>query len=290
MKYPLSSIKTTIYSFLVLTIGSMLAAFSIEAFLLPNKILDGGVVGISMILAYLFPVRLAIFVVLINIPFLILGYIQLGKGFFIKSVYSIACFSIMLELFHGYDQVTNETILSVIYGGLFLGAGVGIVIKNGGCLDGTEALGILINRKFSISVGKFVLVCNVIIYSVAGLLFGLDRAMFSLLTYFITSKVVDYVNEGLEQGKAVMIITDHGKDITDRIFYELGRTVTILEGEGMVSGKKVVLYCVVTRFELFQMKKIVQEDEGSAFMTITDVSEIVGQHVKGTKRLSKEEA
>ena len=201
-------------------------------------------------------------------------------------------FSIFLEIFKPLQQFTDEMLLAVCFGGVILGAGVGLVIRFGGCLDGTESVAILINRKFSFPVGRTVLIFNVIIYAIAGFLFGFDRAMYSLLTYFITSRILDLVETGLEQAKAAMIITDEGEEIANQIYQHLGRTVTMLEGEGLISGKKVVLYCVLTRMEIFELKKVIHSVDASAFVTVSDVSEIIGNHIKKTEKkvLSTDEA
>ena len=201
-------------------------------------------------------------------------------------------FSIFLEIFKPLQQFTDEMLLAVCFGGVILGAGVGLVIRFGGCLDGTESVAILINRKFSFPVGRTVLIFNVIIYAIAGFLFGFDRAMYSLLTYFITSRILDLVETGLEQAKAAMIITDEGEEIANQIYQHLGRTVTMLEGEGLISGKKVVLYCVLTRMEIFELKKVIHSADASAFVTVSDVSEIIGNHIKKTEKkvLSTDEA
>ena len=159
---------------------------------------------------------------------------------------------------------------------------MGLVIRFGGCLDGTETVAILLNKKFKLPVGKVVLIFNVIIFISAGFVFDFERAMYSLLTYFITSKALDVIESGLEQTKAAMIITDDAKEISHLIYKRLGRTVTIMEGEGLVSGKKVVLYCVMTRFEVHELKDIVNSTDASAFIAISDVSEIIGNHVKRT--------
>ncbi len=179
--------------------------------------------------------------------------------------------------------MTEEYLLAVSFGGVILGVGVGIVIKFGGCLDGTETVAILLNRKFKVPVGKVVLIFNVVIFSAAGFFFGFDRAMYSLLTYFITSRVLDIVENGTDQAKAAMIITNDAKQIAEQIYKRLGRTVTIMEGEGLVSGKKVILYCVLTRFEVRELREIINAVDSSAFIAISDVSEIIGRHIKKTE-------
>ena len=270
-------------SFLLITLGATLAALALEIFLVPNNIIDGGIIGISIMISYITKVKLSTLTFVLNIPFLILGYKQLGKSFLIKAAYAMLVFSVLLEQFKPVPELTNDILLATVFGGLLLGIGVGFVIKFGACLDGTEVVAILINKKTSFSVGQVVMFLNFFIYSTSGLLFGWDRALYSILTYFITFKIIDMVSEGFEQAKAAMIITNHGEEIANSIYKHLGRTVTMLEGEGLISGKKVVLYAVVTRIEIPELKRIVAADDYSAFVTITDVNEIVGKHIKKKK-------
>ena len=264
--------------FVMLTLGAVIAAFAIEEFLVPNTILDGGVIGIGIMINNLTGISLSILTIVLNVPFLIIGSRQLGKMFIVKAGYSMIVFSVFVEIFKPLENATSETILAVCFGGVILGLGVGIIIKFGGCLDGTETVAIMLNKKKDWPVGRLVLGMNLIIYSIAGMLFGLDRAMYSLLTYFITSKVLDMVESGLE--KAAMIITDDAREVADKIYKQLGRTVTIMQGKGMISGNKTVLYCVLTRFEIGELKSIIRSIDSSAFVTVTDVAEIIGNHIK----------
>jgi len=276
--------KQWIVPLFFITVGAVIAAFALEEFLVPFTILDGGVVGISMIISQLSGLPLGILTIVLNIPFMILGYKRLGKRFLIKAIYAMVIFSVFLGVFEHMKAVTEQEILVVVFGGVLLGVGVGLILRHGGCLDGTEIVAMLLSQRTEFSVGQIVLFFNIVIYSVAGFLFGPDRALYSLLTYFITSKIIDLVENGMEQGKSVMIITDHGKDIADAIYSQLGRTCTQMEGTGMVSnGKKTVLYCVITRVEVPAIKKIINDADVSAFMTISDVSEIVGNHIKRKK-------
>ena len=270
-------------SFLLITVGATLAAIALEIFLVPNNIIDGGIIGISIMVSYITKIKLSVLTFVLNIPFLILGYKQLGKSFLIKAAYAMIVLSLLLEELKPVPELTNDVLLATVFGGLLLGIGVGFVIKFGACLDGTEVVAILINKKTSFSVGQVVMFLILFIYSTAGFLFGWDRALYSILTYFITFKIIDMVSEGFEQAKAAMIITNHGEEIANSIYKHLGRTVTMLEGEGLISGKKVVLYAVVTRIEIPELKRIVAADDYSAFVTITDVNEIVGKHIKKKK-------
>ena len=276
--------KQWIVPLFMITVGAIVAAFALEEFLVPFTILDGGVVGISMIISQLWGIPLGVLTIALNIPFMIVGFKRLGIRFLIKAIYAMAVFSSFLGVFEDMKEVTNQEILVVVFGGVLLGVGVGLILRYGGCLDGTEIVAMLLSHHMEFSVGQIVLFFNIIIYAVAGFLFGPDRALYSLLTYFITSKIIDFVENGMEQGKSVMIITDHGQEIADAIYTQLGRTCTQMEGRGMVSsGKKTVLYCVITRVEVPAIKKIINDADVSAFMTISDVSEIVGNHIKKKK-------
>ena len=274
----------TFIDYVMLAIGAIIAAFAIEEFLVPNTILDGGVIGIGIMIKNLTGISLSILTIVLNVPFLLIGMRKLGKMFVVKSAFSMAVFSVFVEIFAPLANATSETLLAVSFGGVILGIGVGLVIRFGGCLDGTETVAILLNKKFKIPVGQTVLIFNIEIYAVAGVLFGFDRAMYSLLTYFITSKVLDIVETGMDQAKAAMIITDEADVIAEKIYQTLGRTVTIMHGEGMVSGKKTVLYCVLTRFEIRELKNIINSVDTSAFVTVSDVSEIIGNHIKRTEK------
>ena len=270
--------------YIMLAVGAVIAAFAIEEFLVPNTILDGGVIGIGIMIRNLTGISLSILTIVLNLPFLLIGMRKLGKMFVVKAAFSMAVFSVFVGVFAPLANATQETLLAVSFGGVILGLGVGIVIRYGGCLDGTETVAILLNKKFAIPVGQTVLIINIVIYAIAGVLFGFDRAKYSLLTYFITSKILDVVETGLDQAKAAMIITDEAEIIAEKIYQLLGRTVTIMHGEGMVSGKKTVLYCVVTRFEIRELKNIIRSLDTSAFVTVSDVSEIIGNHIKKTEK------
>lgn len=273
-------------SFIMLTTGSIIAAYALESFLIPNTILDGGVTGISIIVSKITNLPVSLLVLILNIPFVYIGYKNLGRGFLIRAVYSMVLFSVSLSVFRYYEPLTEQMLLATVFGGILLGVGVGLVIHFGGCVDGTESVALVISKKTTLSIGQVVLVFNLVIYSVAGLIFGLDRAMYSLLTYFITFKVIDFVSEGFEQVKAALIITEKGTDMAKEIYKRLGRTVTTIRGKGLISGDKEVMYCVLTRMEIYELRHIAEEMDESAFITILEVSDIIGQHIKSTQRLS----
>ena len=279
--------KDTILSYVIITIGTLIAAFAIDTLLIPNTILDGGVTGISMIISKLSGISLSILVLIINIPFVLVGYKHLGKYFLARTVYGMFTFALFLKLLEIIEPITNEILLATVFGGAMLGIGVGLVIRFGGCVDGTESVALVLTKKLNLSVGQIVLIFNLIIYSVAAFLFGIDRALYSILTYFITFKMIDLVSTGLEQTKSAIIITDKGKELAREIYNKLGRTTTMMEGKGLLSGDKEILYCVLTRIEIYELKKIVSEMDESAFISIGEVTDIIGNHIKSYSKKLK---
>ena len=248
-----------VINYALLALGSAIAAFAVEEFLVPNTILDGGVIGVGMMISHVTGIPLALLTVILNAPFVILGGIKLGRSFTARAVFSMATFSACVEFFDGWANATGETLLAVCFGGVLLGS-----------------------RKTNLAVGQMVLGMNIVIYGVAGVLFGVDRALYSLLTYFITSKVLDMVESEMDQVKAALIVTDDATEICKQIYNRMGRTVTIMDGEGMLSGKKKVLYCVITKYEVRELREVIDSVDHSAFVSISDISEIIGNHVKST--------
>lgn len=271
----------------MLTLGTIISSYAIEAFLIHNNILDGGVTGMSIIVSKLTSIPLSFLVLIISIPFFFVGFKNLGKGFLFRSIYTMLLFSLSLSLFELIEPATEEMLLATVFGGILLGVGTGLVIRFGGCLDGSESVALVLSKNTNLSVGQIILIFNLIIYSIAGFIFGLDSAMYSLLTYFITFKVIDFISEGLEQAKAALIITESGTSLSKEIYQKLGRTTTTLRGKGLISGQKEVLYCVLTRIEIYELKKIVANMDSSAFITILDVSDIIGNHIKSSNQIRK---
>lgn len=287
----MSTVKSNKYqeviTYVMLTVGCIIGAYALETILIPNTILDGGITGVSIIISKLSRIPLSLLVLILNIPFVYVGYKNMGRGFLIRTVYSMLLFSLSLTYFSYFDSLTDSILLATIYGGALLGLSVGLVIRAGGCVDGTESVALVVSKKTSLSVGQVVLFFNLVIYFVAGFIFGIDRALYSLLTYFITYKVIDMVSEGFEQAKAALIITDKGTDMANEIYKRLGRTVTKLRGKGLISGEKEVLYCVLTRIEVYELKRICQDMDQSSFISILEVSEIIGEHIKSYKKKNK---
>ncbi len=270
-----------IKKYLVLIIGSLIYSAGLEIFLVPNNIIDGGIVGISIMASYLTGIPFGVYMLVLNLPFLYLGYNQIGKTFAISTIISIIALSIFSEFLEPVPQITQDYFLAAIFGGIIAGAGVGLVIRQGGSLDGTEITAIILDRKTSFSVGEVVMFFNLFILGAAGFVFGWDKAMYSLVTYFIISKMIDVVLKGLDESYAVMIVSDEYEEIADALMHRLGRGVTYLHGQGAYTGDdKQVLYCVVTRLEVVKLKEIALEKDETAFVTINPVHDIVGGRFK----------
>jgi uncharacterized membrane-anchored protein YitT (DUF2179 family) len=245
----LSTKKIIKRTFFIL-LGAILMALGIEVFLVPNMIMDGGIVGISIILYNLTGIKLGVFIFLLNIPFFFLGF-------------------------------TQDVLLATVFGGIVLGAGVGLVIRFGGALDGSEILAILLNKKFPFSVGEFIMLFNVFIFAWGGFVLGWDRAMYSVLAYVIAFKTIDIVIDGFDESKSAWIISDKDKEIGNAILARLGRGVTYLKGEGGYSGDdKKVIFCIVTRLEEAKLKSIVEELDPTAFLAVADINEVRGGRFK----------
>lgn len=270
-----------IKKYLVLIIGSLIYSAGLEIFLVPNNIIDGGIVGISIMASYLTGIPFGVYMLVLNLPFLYLGYKQIGKTFAISTIISIIALSIFTEFLEPVPQITQDYFLAAIFGGIIAGAGVGLVIRQGGSLDGTEITAIILDRKTSFSVGEVVMFFNLFILGAAGFVFGWDKAMYSLVAYFIISKMIDVVLKGLDESYAVMIVSDEYEEIADALMHRLGRGVTYLHGQGAYTGDdKQVLYCVVTRLEVVKLKEIALEKDEAAFVTINPVHDIVGGRFK----------
>lgn len=274
-------LKEKIKRFSFITLGAILMAVALELFLVPNKLLDGGIVGISIMASHLLKIPLGLFIFLLNIPFFYLGYKQIGKTFALSTLYAITILSIGTALLHPVPPFADEKFLVTIFGGVILGLGVGLVIRYGGSLDGTEILAILISNKSPFSVGEIVMVINFFIYVAAGFIFTWESAMYSVIAYFIAFKTIDIVQQGLDESKSVWIISDQHEEIGDAINDRLGRGVTYLTGEGAYTGEdKKVIFCVITRLEEFKLKDIVNHYDESAFVAIGTVSEVKGGRFK----------
>jgi uncharacterized membrane-anchored protein YitT (DUF2179 family) len=263
--------------YLFLFLGAVLASIGIEEFLVPNKMIDGGITGISIITSYLTNFPLGIIIFALNIPFLVIGYKQIGKRFVAATLFSITILSIGVTVLKPFPGVTGDMLLAAVFGGIVLGLGVGLIIRFGGSLDGTEIVGIILDKRTGFSVGEVIMFFNIFILSSAGFFFGWDKAMYSLIAYFIAFKTIDLTIQGLDDTKEVKIISDKSEEIADVLMERLGLGVTFLKGKGGYSGEsKPVLYSLISRFEIAELKAIIDEIDEKAFVTISNIHEVMG--------------
>lgn len=265
---------------IIIMIGAILYSIGLEIFLIPNHIIDGGVVGISIMTNHFIDVPLGLLTFILNIPFFIIGYKQIGKTFTISTIFSVICYSIGVSILKPIPGITHDILLAAVFGGIIVGLGIGLIMRSGGSTDGTEVVAIILDKRINFSVGEIIMFFNFFILLSAGLIFGWDKAMYSLITYFIAIKVIDIIVEGIDESKAVIIISDKHEDISQAIMARLGRGMTYLYGKGGKEGEyKNVIYVVVSRLEISKLKSIVNGFDDDAFITIGSV-ETTGKSYK----------
>lgn len=269
-----------IIRFSFLTLGAFIAGFALEGFLIPNSMIDGGIVGISMMLSTITKANLGVIIVLINTPFIFLALKKLGKLFVTQTLFAIAMLGLSVNIFH-YHTATGDTLLATVFGGVILGIGVGIVLRNNAAMDGTEIISIRLAKKLGFSIGEIIMFFNVFIYTAAGFLYGWDKAMYSVLVYFIAYKVIDVVLEGLNESKSVTIISDKAEQIGTAIIKKLDVGVTYIVGKGGYTGaEKKIIYCVISRLEMTKLKELIKSIDQTAFLAVENVHEVEGVRIK----------
>jgi uncharacterized membrane-anchored protein YitT (DUF2179 family) len=277
--------ERTVKDFFFIIVGVMAAAFGLKGFLLPNKFLDGGVMGISLLVNLMTNVDLSLLVILLNIPFIVIGYTQVSKPFAFKTLIAIIGLALVLY-FVEFPLVTDDDLLIAVFGGFFLGAGIGLSIRGGSVLDGTEVLAIYTSRKTTLTVGDIILALNIIIFSVAAYLINVETALYAILTYLVASKTVDFVVHGIEEYTSVMIVSEKSEEIKDAITNKMGRGVTILKGKsgfgktGHRSKDLDIIYSVITRLELQKLKMEIAKIDEHAFVVENSVNDIKGGMIK----------
>jgi uncharacterized membrane-anchored protein YitT (DUF2179 family) len=279
------NIERTIKDIIFISLGVMAAGFGLKGFLLPNGFLDGGVMGISLLTNLLTDIDLSYLVVIINFPFIIIAYTQVSKKFAFRTLIAIILLAFVLALVE-FPLVTDDKLLIAFFGGFFLGLGIGLSIRGGSVIDGTEVLAIYSSRKTTLTVGDFILVLNIIIFSVAAYLINIETALYAILTYLVASKTVDFVVHGIEEYTSVMIVSERSDEIKEAIIERMGRGVTVLRGKGGY-GKKGhstkeydVIYSVITRLELQKLKTEIAKIDEDAFVVENSVNDIKGGMIK----------
>ncbi len=279
------TIRDYVRSGLFLILGVLSAAFGLKSFLMPNGFIDGGVMGISLLVNNKTDFPLAPLIIVFNLPFILLGWHQISKGFSVKSIAAIALLALAVAMIP-YPQVTDDKLLVSVFGGFFLGAGIGFTIRGGAVIDGTEMLAIFMSRKQSLTVGDFILVFNILIFSAAVFLLSVEVAMYAMLTYLAASRTVDFILEGVEEFTGVTIISPHSEEISEFIKNQMGRGLTIYSGKrgfGKRGDNEIandILFTVVTRLEISRLTNAIEKIDPNAFIVMQSIRDTKGGMVK----------
>jgi uncharacterized membrane-anchored protein YitT (DUF2179 family) len=268
-------------NFLLIVLGIFSTGFGLKGFLMSSRFIDGGVTGISMLLADVLHWPLAILIPLINLPFIILGYRQIGKKFALRGALAIAGLALCLA-FVNFPDVTPDKLLTAVFGGFFIGAGIGLAIRGGAVMDGTEVAALLVSKSSSLlRVGDVILILNVFIFAAAAFFLGIEAALYSILTYFAASRTVDFLLHGIEEYTAIIIISDLSETIRTAIVSDLRRGVTVYQGRGGQSNEpQDILFCVVTRLEIGTVRNTARDLDPNAFILVHPLSDVEGGQVK----------
>ena len=283
-KFRIAARRILLNSFLI-SLGVLSAGFGLKGFLLPNDFIDGGAVGISLLISNVTGVSLSILLVVVNLPFIILGYRTVGYEFAIKTALGIVALSIMVAVFT-YPQITEDKLLVSVFGGFFLGAGIGLAMRGGGVIDGTEVLAINLRKPLGMSIGDIILIVNVLIFSAAAYLISMEVALYSILTYLAASKTVDFLIDGIEEYTGVTIITNHPEEIRQMITEQMGRGVTIYKGErgfgkrGYQDHSLDIIYTVITRLEVSKLNAEIEKIDADAFVVMNSIRDTRGGMIK----------
>lgn len=269
---------------LLIGAGIASAAFGLESFLLPNNFIDGGATGISLLIAETQPVPLPVLLVLINIPFVFLGYKVIGKSFAVKTAIAIAALAICLATIH-FPEVTHDKLLVSVFGGFFLGTGIGLSVRGGAVIDGTEVLAIFLSRKLGTTIGDIIIIINILIFSAAAKLLSVETALYSMITYLVASRALDFVSEGIDEYTGVTIVSSHSEEIRTMIMDKLGRGLTVYKGKrGFGShGERNdidIIYTVITRLELNKLNTEIRIIDPNAFVVMNSVKDTKGGMIK----------
>ena len=270
--------------FILITLGIFSAAFGFKGFLLTNHFIDGGATGISLLVSALTSVPLYQLVLLINIPFVILGYKVIGKTFAIKTALAILGLALVLATVH-FPNITKDNLLVAVFGGFFLGAGIGLSVRGGAVIDGTEVLAIFLSRKLGATIGDIIIIINVFIFSAAAYFLSVETALYSMITYLSASKTLDFVIEGIEEYIGVTIISSHSNDIRQMIINKVGRGVTIYKGKRgfgkqVDTGEIDIVYTVITRLEINKLNTEIEKIDPNAFVVMSSVKDTKGGMIK----------
>lgn len=269
----------------LISLGILSAGFGLRGFLLPNNFLDGGATGISLLISQLTGINLSLLLLVVNLPFVILGYTVVGKRFAVKTALAIAGLAVCVA-FVPYPEITNDKVLVAVFGGFFLGAGIGLAVRGSAVIDGTEVLAIFISKKSGLTIGDVIMIVNILIFSAAAWFTSVEIALYAMLTYLSAAKTVDFIIEGIDEYMGVTIISIKSEKIRRMITNKLGRGITVYNGErgfGNTGEKHYdmkILYTIVTRLEVGRLQYEIEKIDPNAFVVMTSVKDMKGGMIK----------
>lgn len=262
----------------IVTLGCMIMAFNVNYFFLGNKLAQGGVGGLSLIVHYLSHIDISYIYFGLNVPLIIVAYIFIGKEFVVKTLYATVVLTISLKIFGNFREPLDEILMASILGGALNGIGIGIVFYAGGSTGGTDIIAKIINKYYGIALGKVLLAMDFIILSLVAFIFGKIIFMYTLISLIVTAKIVDLIQEGIYSAKGVTIITNKTEELKNRIMQDVERGLTIINAQGAYTQRDVsMLYCVVGKYQLMKVKNLVKEVDPEAFMIVSHVHEVIGK-------------
>ena len=266
---------------ILIAVGAFIYAFGVNYFFVANGLLDGGFAGICVILHYLFGFNISMMYLVLNIPVIVLGYKLIGGKFILRTFYGTAMTSLAFKVFENLYSPMNDKLIAAIFGGILIGIGLGTIFIGGGSSGGSDILVKILNKYFDVSIGKSFLIMDTVVLSTAGLLFGREVFMYTLVGVFISTKAIDFIQDGIEKSRGIMIISDKTDEIIAAIDEKTGRGTTIINGKGgYTRDHKEILYCVVRRYEETTIKRIIRKIDRRAFVTVMDVTDVLGEGFK----------
>lgn len=271
--------------FILIIAGIFSAAFGFKGFLLTNQFIDGGATGISLLIAALSDIPISVLLVVVNVPFIIMGYKTVGKAFAIKTALAISGLAIVLA-YVSFPDVTKDNLLVAIFGGFFLGAGIGLTVRGGAVIDGTEVLAIFLSKKLGTTIGDIIILINILIFSIAAYFLSVEIALYSMVTYMVASKTLDFIIEGIDEYTGVTIISVYSEQINQMIMNEMGRGVTIYNGkggygkQGEIKTDRDIIFTVLTRLELNKLKSELDKIDPDAFVVMSSIKDTRGGMIK----------
>lgn len=283
------SVRSFSFEIIQIVFAVILASIGLKAFLLPNGFLDGGVTGIAILISKTFGFDISLLLPIVSVPFFIIGYFTITKRILLKSIFAIILLSVVMYL-ENFSAVTEDKLIIATFGGIFLGTGIGLAIRSGAVLDGSELLGLYFNNKYGFSIGSIILGFNIVLFAITALVLTPEVAMYSILTYLVTSKAIDFTIQGFENYVGLMIVSSRSTEIQTKFMEKIGQGITVYQGvkgygKKGISENKEIIHLIVNRIDVMRVNRVIEKIDPSAFIIEFDVNNVKGGKIR--KLLSK---